>query len=400
MWKKIASIALILILAACSTSGKANFSKDDYKMVTDASNQFAFDLLDELRLLKEENTLFSPISVHLALAMTYNGAATETKEQMASVLHIDQLQLEEVNRAYASFLNKVSNKKAKVKLSIGNSIWLKEGYPFVDDFINDTKNYYDATVREVDMQNPKTADEINKWVRESTKKKIDKIIDDSIDPNTVAYLINAIYFNGHWQKPFDKKRTYEDEFFINGTENVRHPFMFQEGSYRYFESDLFQAIDLPYSGNEMSMIILLPKEGQHLTDLYENMSFENWNNWKTQLHEMEGTIKLPKFKMEYDVQLNEPLMNLGMEIAFSGGADFSKMVENGGVFIDEVKHKSFIDVNEKGTEAAAVTSVAVKETAAMDSFQMIVNRPFFFAIQDNDSGLILFMGEVNNPAAK
>lgn len=395
--KKFLILLLILCLTGCGQMGSAEFSKEDFKNITTANNQFAFDLFHELKESNKPNVFFSPISVHLALAMTYNGAANETKKEMASVLHVNDLQLEELNQAYASFLYRNNLKDRKTTLNFANSIWMKKGYPFLDKFKKDIKDYYHATLEEEDFTDPKTVDKINHWVRKNTNNKIDKIVKD-IPANTVAYLINAIYFKGAWNHPFEKGLTFEDDFYITEQESIKHPFMVNEHQYNYLENDLFQAIELPYENNEMSMYVLLPNKGKTLEDLMKDFTFQTWEQWKSQFSENPGKIILPKFKIEYEANLNDPLIHLGMGKAFSGEADFQNMIKNGGVNIDEVLHKSFIKVDEKGTEAAAVTSVAVVESAfAGQSFTMNVNRPFLFLIQDNESGIILFMGIVSKP---
>lgn len=397
--------SILLLLAGCGSIGgpdfgSAEFEKDDYQLITEANNRFAFDLLDELVQLDEDpNTFFSPISIHSALSMTYNGAAGNTKSEMADVLHIKDFQLEEVNRAYASFLSHTLNRDYEATLNMANSLWLKQGYPFLEEFVTNTEDYYLARVEEMDFQDPKSKDVMNDWVKDHTNGKIKKIIEE-VRPNTVAYLMNAIYFLGEWEHAFDKDQSFEDVFYLEDGQSKPQTFMRQTEKFRYYEDHLMQAIDLPYENEEVSMIIMLPKEDKNLDAFYQNLSFEQWNSWVSQFNKMEGSITLPKFKIEYSAKLNDPLINLGMPEAFSGDADFSKMVENGGILIDEVLHKSYIDVNEKGTEAAAATSISMKEMAApepIDTFTMTVNRPFFFVIQDNETGILLFMGEINAP---
>ncbi|HHW36419.1 MAG TPA: serpin family protein [Bacillales bacterium] len=393
---------LILFLTGCGVTsppnfGSAEFKEDDYKIITEANNRFAFDLLSELVKNKEElNTFFSPFSIHSALAMTYNGAAGETEKEMAEVLHVNSYEQADINRAYASFLSRTFKRDYDATLNITNSLWLKEGYPFLEDFVTKTEDYYLAKVSEMDFSDPKTADAINKWIKQKTNGKIEEMI-ENIEANTVAYLINAIYFYGEWEYSFDEKQTYEDTFYVKGSKPKQQAFMRQTNQFNYYENELIQAIDLPYKDNELSMIVLLPKERASLDDLYQDLTYEQWGNWVSQFNKQEVSITLPKFQMDYSTNLNNPLISLGMPSAFAGNADFSQMVEHGGVSIDEVLHKSYIDVNEKGTEATAVTSVEIKETASPVMKVMKVNRPFFFVILDNESGILLFMGEVNSP---
>ncbi|MCU9614487.1 serpin family protein [Caldibacillus lycopersici] len=385
------------LLAGCGTSSSANFAEEDYKMMSEANNQFAFDLFNELLKIKEaENIFFSPTSVHLALALAYNGAKTETKQEMGAVLHVNQYEVEETNRAYASFLNKMNSDDGYATVNIANSIWIRNGYPFLESFLNTTEDYYGAEVHSVDFMDPKTKDEINEWVEDATNKKIKDMV-QQIKPNTVSYLLNAIYFKGEWKTPFDEKQTYIDTFTLANKQTKPHPFMSQYGKFDYLETNGFQAISLPYANDEMSMIVVLPREGKSLKEFYSQLTAAQWDSWLNDFSKKEGSLQLPKFEMEFEATLNDPLINLGMPLAFSGQADFRAMVEGGGIAIDEVRHKSYIVVNEKGTEAAAATSIAMTESAAMDTFTMTVNRPFFYAIVDNASGTILFLGEMDNP---
>lgn len=392
------TIACLFVLTGCSKVGLSAYEKEDYKRIAETNNRFAFAIHEQLVHLEEGNNIFfSPTSIHMALSMTVNGANGETEKQMMDVLFAEHLTLEELNRGHASFLALLAEKDDAVTLNIANSLWLKEGYPFIDEFVDNVTNFYHAETKEVDFLKPQTKEAINQWVEEATNKKIKNIV-EFIDPATVLYLLNAIYFKGDWDQPFDEHLTHENVFFLADGKQKKHLFMVQDGEFNYFENDLFQAIELPYVNHEASMFIILPHEDQELAQIYDNLSFETWNSWRSQFSKSKGTLYLPKFQMEYDATLNDVLISLGMEDAFTAKADFSNMVENSGVAISEVKHKSYLDVNEQGTEAAAATSIAVVEMAApVDRFTMNVNRPFFLAIQENTSGMILFMGAVNEP---
>jgi len=213
-------------------------------------------------------------------------------------------------------------------------------------------------------------------------------------------LLNAVYFNGKWAFPFNKEQNFEDDFYAGGKNPVTVEYMTNEREYPYFENGQFQAVELPYAGKEFSLAVILPKEGESLEEIVGQLTPEEWERWSQSFAPRRGTVTLPKFQMEYETSLNEPLQRLGMESAFSGLADFSNMVENGGVSIDEVRHKSYVRVDEKGTEAAAATSVAIVESAAGDSFHFKADRPFLFLVRENRSGMILFIGELTEPGAK
>ncbi|NEQ41420.1 MAG: serpin family protein, partial [Okeania sp. SIO3I5] len=245
-----------------------------------------------------------------------------------------------------------------------------------------------------DPESPKI---INNWVKDKTQGKIDKIIEE-FKPNDVMVLLNAIYFQANWQQQFSEFSTKEMPFYlVNGTQK-QHPIMFQSSRYLYYENQYFQAVNLPYKKGLVSMYIFLPREQVGLEEFYQVLNEKNWENWMKQFEGgYEVNLGLPKFKNEYEVTLNDMLKSLGMQIAFqAGGADFSGMSPEK-LFISEVKHKTFVEVNETGTEAAATTSGKITLQSAVIPVDMLVNRPFFFAIRDNNSGTILFMGKITNP---
>ena len=368
-----------------------------------ANTRFAFNLFGELtRTEPGENIFISPTSISLALAMTYNGADGQTREAMAEVLQIADMDLETVNRAFAELRTILQNPDPAVQLDIANSIWAREGLAFKEDFLQRNQQFYEAAIEELDFDDPEASSIINNWVKEQTRDRIEEIVDEDIDPSTVMFLINAIYFNGEWGHKFDPEHTQDASFFLPDGTQVTRPFMHQEDTYRYHEKDSFQAIALPYGeGDRISMYIFLPAEDSSLEDFLGGLNTETWSEHMTAFREMEGEISLPRFTFEYESGLKETLKALGMEVAFDPReADFGAMYpiragEN--LYIEDVKHKTFIDVNEQGTEAAAVTSVEIRMESAMETFQMDMNRPFFFAICDDLTGTILFMGSLVTP---
>ncbi|MDF5730081.1 MAG: serpin family protein, partial [Rhizonema sp. PD38] len=234
-------------------------------------------------------------------------------------------------------------------------------------------------------------------VDENTHGKINKIV-ETIDPKQMLFLINAVYFKGSWTNEFDKKQTANYPFYLTSGEQKQHPMMSQKGKYRYYENKEFQAVSLPYGKDgKVSFYIFLPKQTSSLTTFYKNLNAENWEKWMSQFSKREGSIRLPRFKMNYDLTLNKALTALGMGEAFSSKANFSEMGKN--LAISEVKHKTFVEVNEEGTEAAAATSVGIMPLSAplQGPFQMMVNRPFFCAVRENSTGSVLFMGSIAEP---
>ncbi|MFS0514054.1 serpin family protein [Nostoc sp. UIC 10607] len=373
--------------------------KTDTRIV-DSSNKFGFKLFSEvLKGDNEKNVFISPSSIAIALAMTYNGASGSTQQAMAKTLELQGMNLPEINSSYAAVLKQLlDNQDAKVQLSIANSLWANQDVSFAPDFLKRTQDFYQAKVSNLNFKDAAASSIINNWVEENTKGKITKIV-ETIEPNQVLFLINAIYFKGNWSNQFDKSQTAQYPFYITSGRRKQHPMMSQEGDYRYYENEQFQAVSLPYGKDgKLSFYIFLPKQNSNLKAFYQNLNVENWQKWMTQFNKQKGFIRLPRFKIDYDVTLNDALKTLGMEEAFSDKANFSGMGKN--FAISQVKHKTFVEVNEEGTEAAAATSVGIVATSLREEpepFRMIVERPFFCAIRDNQTGNLLFMGSIIEP---
>ena len=369
--------------------------------VTAANTKFSFKLFSEI--LKQNNSqnsqniFISPTSVAIALAMTYNGAKGETQQAMAKTLELQGISLQEINSANAALIAAVQNADDKVQLNIANSLWAKQDINFNSDFLQTTEDFYKATVTNLDFSDPGAVNAINDWVKQSTNGKIDRIV-QQINPDDVMFLINAIYFKGKWTKEFNPAQTTQQPFYLTAGEEKQHPLMSQSGEYSYYENKKFQAVSLPY-GNDgrLSLYVFLPSDNSSLTAFYQALNADNWEKWIAQFRNRQGSIRLPRFKINYELTLNDTLKALGMEVAFEPKADFSGIGDN--LALSEVKHKTFVEVNEEGTEAAAATSVGITLTSAPSEqpFQMNVDRPFFCAIRDNQTGTVLFMGSIVNP---
>ncbi|MDJ0520135.1 MAG: serpin family protein [Trichodesmium sp. MO_231.B1] len=370
------------------------------KKLVSANNKFAFQLFSKIQKFQpNENIFISPSSIAIALSMTYNGASGKTQEAMTKTLNFQGMSLEEINQANQELGILLDSLNSDIKLNIANSIWTKIGVPFEQKFLRINQEFYQSQVREIDFENPQSPEIINNWIEYNTKGKIDKII-DTLDRDSVMVLLNAIYFQGNWQQEFDNFSTLDRPFYLSNGIEKQHPTMLKLSQYSYYENQTFQAIGLPYGEGRVSMYVFLPKEEIGLEKFHQTLNEENWENWMLKFESQTVTLSLPKFKNEYEVTLNNVLKTLGMEIAFDiKTADFSGMSSiPPELYIDEMKHKTFVEVNETGTEAAAATSIAIGAASAMvTSLNMFVNRPFFFAIRDNNSGTILFMGEITNP---
>jgi len=367
-----------------------------------AHNGFGFDVLKELtKKDMENNIVISPPGIALALSMTLNGASESTKIAMAKTLKTNAIDIKKLNEENALLIKLLSNPDPGVTLTLANSIWTKKGLLFLPEFLQTNKTYYNAEIQSLDFSMPSSVDTINTWVSKSTKGKIPTIVSSPLDSSIVMYLINAIYFYGTWTNEFDATLTEMKPFTLPTKTKIQHPYMVQtRKDFLYQNTDIFQAIQLPYGKNKsLSMTILLPKNSS--TDLFKQLTHATWNSWMKSFSETEGTVFMPKFKIEYMTSLKNSLLALGMVPAFSSEtANFSGMRQEKDLFISDVVHKTYIDVNEKGTQAAAVTSSGFtlpSNGSAKKTFTMDINKPFFFAITDSGSGEILFMGTVHNP---
>ncbi|MFQ6113663.1 MAG: serpin family protein [bacterium] len=369
------------------------------KRLVESDNKFSFKLFKEIiKEEKDKNVFISPLSVSMALGMTLNGANGETRAAMEQTLEFTGMTTEEINQSYKSLIELLAQLDPEVIFQIANSIWYRQGMTFEEEFINLNRTFFNALVRALDFGDPNSVNIINDWVKENTNGKIEKII-ERIDPGIVMFLINAIYFKGTWTYEFDKELTQDDSFTLPGGSQKACKMMIQTGGFNYFENNDFQAIDLPYGKGQFRMTIFLPRGSKDVDSLVEEFDAQNWNTWLASFSPDSVTLQLPRFKLEYEIKLNDVLNALGMGIAFAPGrADFTMMYKPGGLWIDYVKHKTYVEVTEEGTEAAAVTVVAIRDSAGGPEIKfMRVDRPFVFVIRENHSQTILFMGKIVEP---
>ncbi|MBW4652823.1 MAG: serpin family protein [Kaiparowitsia implicata GSE-PSE-MK54-09C] len=368
--------------------------------VSAAQTRFAFNLLAQVApQANGENLMISPSSVAIALSMLYNGASGDTQQAMTEALALQEVTIDDLNSSNAILKQQLETADPNVRVAIANSLWMRDSFPVNSGFLETNQDYYDAEVSAIDFDNPAAVNTINDWVSRNTEGKIPTIL-DNINPDDVMFLINAIYFNGAWSAPFNPRETMDRLFYTPDGTSSDSPFMSQRGSYQYLANDQFQAIHLPYGDSQqMSMVVMLPSESSTLPELLSSLSSDQWESWMEQFRRQEGMIQLPRFTSDYSVSLNETLKAMGMAVAFSPSeADFAGISPEQ-IYVSDVKHKTYIDVNEQGTEAAAATSIGVTTTSMPidPPFFMVCDRPFFYAIQDNETGTILFMGTVVNP---
>jgi serpin B len=375
-----------------------------------ASRCFAFKLLREIVTKAENQNIFiSPISISMALAMVCNGATSETEKAICEALELHGMAPADVNAAQMILRKALETLPPEVELTIANSLWGRKEVTFCPDFLQQTARFYSAEIETLDFSSTHAVPAINGWVKNKTKGKISSII-DSISPLDFLILLNAIYFKGNWMDPFDPELTREEPFHLaNGTER-KHPLMRQTGRYHYLETDRFQAVSLAYGeGNRVWLDLFLPTKQSSLAEFLKSLNGVEWEQWQGMLKRRPGEIILPRFKLSFEKHLNEVLQALGMGIAFDPArAEFERIcppLPQGRTFIGDVIHKTFAEMNEEGTEAAAVTAVLMRAAGPPDiprdppkPFRLLVDRPFFFVIRDTSTRTILFMGAVFDPA--
>lgn len=370
------------------------------------NNEFAMEMYSEINE-SGKNLFFSPWSISSALAMTFEGAKAKTAEEMKTVLHLQGNDLER-RSSFAKIFNALNKNNSDYELSTANALWAQENYPFLEDYVNTTKKYYSAEFTNMDFVN-KTEESrktINSWVEEKTNDKIKNLIPaGTLNEMTRLVLTNAIYFKGDWQTPFDKTKTKKENFKVNETTTVQADMMsLKEGKekFNYGETEELQIIEMAYKGKELSMIALLPKN--NISEVESMLSAEKLNEWKDSMHKKEVYVYFPKFKFETKYFIANNLSEMGMPTAFSSNADFTGMFDssktNENLFISEVIHQAFVQVDEEGTEAAAATGVVMAGTAMpTDPIEFRADHPFIFIIQENSTGSILFMGKVIDPTS-
>ncbi|MGF1636639.1 MAG: serpin family protein [Cyclobacteriaceae bacterium] len=407
------SIAILLV-ALCSFTSceKQNITIDDNNLpnvrslttteqeVIVSSNNFSLDLLSTINTNFESDNLFiSPFSISAALSMTANGAKGDTKEAIKKALHTSHMTDEEMNEAYKGLVEFMLELDKKTDLQIANSNWYTQDLSIHQDFASVLRTYYDAEVKAADFDNPATKDLINGWIENKTRGKIKDML-DAIPPDAIMYLINAIYFKSEWKYKFDEALTGKKAFYTPAGEK-QVDMMHSKGVKlsRFFNND-FVLADLPYGNGQFSMTVLVSNSGKDINNIIAGLDAEKLGDYISQADTATMEVYLPKFILEFKKELKEVLTDIGMGIAFTGDADFTGLFqEELSAAISRVLHQSFIEVNEKGTEAAAATIVEIIRTSYPPEPTVInVNRPFAFFIREKHSNTILFAGKMLDPS--
>ena len=371
------------------------------QQVVASANTFSFALFQQTIMEQpDKNVFISPLSASMALAMACNGARTTTEQEMRTTLGYGNLTQTDLNESCKSLYDVLTTLDPKVTLKIANAIWSDRTLTVLPQFIQVNKNYFSAEVDVLNFRDPSALEVINGWCDRHTNGRIPKIL-DRLDPATVMAILNALYFKGTWTVEFDKTLTKADRFNLQGGGTVDCTMMRVTEKFAYFYDGEVAAVDLPYGDGHFSMTLLLPKAGVEIDEFVQRYTADQWAIWKKQLTLREGTVEMPKFKMEYDITLNDILKALGIQSAFSSGmADFSGISAIDRLFISLVKQKTFLQVDEEGTEAAAVTAILFERTSAGSGptqFFLRLDRPFVLMIRDHATDSILFIGRILKP---
>jgi serpin B len=376
-----------------------NYTSGKLSSLVDSLNLFSIDFYQKISENKKDNIFFSPYSIFVALSMAYEGAYGNTAQQMYNILRF--LQNDSATQgSFGRIYNLLNQKQTGYKISTANAFWIQQNYPFLSGYVNLLKNYYMAEANELDFsKNVEAAGIINSWIENQTNGKIKDMIDSAaLSEFTRLVLTNAIYFKGLWENPFDPKYTSQMDFKLNSNETAKVDIMSLTGcTFNYTETDELQILKLPYKESDLSMVIILPKDND-ISIADSALNALDLEDWRSSLQEIKINIDIPKFKFETEYNLNNILKNMGMIDAFSANdADFSGMDGTKNLFISNVLHKAFVEVDEEGTEAAAATAVIV--TTSMITTNFNADHPFVFLIQHEETGAILFMGKIMNPAS-
>lgn len=396
------SLAILLVCVMSGTAYQTESGQSEVaRSLSQPYAQFGFDMLRELSAAHPGSNIFlSPASVAVALAMTSNGAQAATRDAILKTLHSDSQSIDTFNAANRALVSAMSN-TASVQLSMANALWLQQGFPVESSFQNLLAKDYRAQAENIDFRNPASVETINGWVAKQTSDRITKLL-DHIDASTLIVLTNAIAFKGKWSLPFDPKQTAPHDFTRADGAVVSVPMMKHTAEYQYGSANGLEAIRLPYTDGSFTMYIVLPKDPDRMRSFLDQLTPDSFSHLTMSLQNTRGTIELPRFTIKYEVTLNTVLRKLGMGIAFGDTADFSGIQKSRQLQISEVRHATFLHVDEEGTEAAGATSIGIRPLAMRvepPPFHMIVDRPFFVAIFDERNGQILFSGTIDNPAS-
>ena len=389
-----------MFVVACASSDHSESNEEPVNIKV--SEKFATTFFKLAAKKPDSNVVVSPYSVSTALSMAYNGAGSKTKTEMQDVLDYSGLSDEAVNQQNSSLYKSLMHVNPSSELTVANAMFANKNFEFVKAFMDSNQKYYGAKLETLDFADLSTVNKINNWVKDNTKSKIPSIL-DKVAPDAILYLVNAVYFKGVWLDEFKKDETQPADFKLSNGRKKTVEMMNRSAKMSYFAGNNFQAVMLPYKDKRLQMCIFLPDKKSNITAFINSLTPESWSEWREQFRKEEGHLGLPRFKVEYKTELSDLLKAAGMPCAFEDNcADFKKMIEQNAM-ISRVLHKTYLEVNEKGTEAAAATAIEMSVTSApmnpKPPFDMICDRPFVVAIRDEKTNAILFVGAIVDPPA-
>ncbi len=398
------------MISACRShkniSGHADIQTSKYTIesLAESNNLFAVDLFKQIQS-KSENLIFSPYSIGTVLAMIYSGSGGKTAAEMSEVLYFPTQELLDPVESTMRESMQATDTMQGTDFRLANAIWAQEDFSFLPDYLARVEKYYDAPLSLMDFvetsNREESRKEINHWVEEKTNNRIQDLIQPGIlDASTRLVLTNAIYFNGGWMFPFDTAATFPSLFHTSKQESIKTDFMHQTRSYPYYEDEEIQAISLPYKNKRMALMVILPKSIEGWRLISQVINYERINLVISGMGTREVQLALPKFRSELQINLRQELTSLGMGTAFNRHADLSGMTGEENLYVDEVIHKAFIEVNEMGTEAAAATAaiIGLKSSLRDDPVRFNADHPFVFFLLDRQTGCIIFTGRLVKPS--
>jgi len=398
----ITALLFSVLLWQCGNDGVKPEQGQPVQVSADVAartTDFAFDFFKKFQAMQpaNDNIFVSPLSLHMALGMLLNGAEGETAAQISKTLKTEGVPQADLNQAYQALLEGLPKADPKVQLGLANSVWYRNTFKVEANFLNVLRSSFDAEVAGLDFAAPTAKDKINAWASDKTKGKIDKVI-DQINPSDVMFLLNALYFKGDWKAQFDAKLTDDAPFYLSKGGQKTVKMMRIKNNFKVAQREGYGAVQLPYASGNFNLTLLIPDRESDVNKLINGLSAANWQQLQTAMREQSATVGLPRFTLEYETKLNEVLQASGMTRAFSDQAQLGKINPTADLFVSLVKQNTFLGIDEKGTEAAAVTTIGVGVTSVgpMEP-TFIADRPFVIVISEKTSNTILFMGKIMNP---
>lgn len=410
---KILKISKLIIVSVGLTAFGCNDDNVDYRpdpvrpvvipeRISTGTNDFAFDFIKNLQQVEnaDKNLFVSPLSLHIALGMLLNGAENETASEILKTLKMEGVSQADLNKAYKTLLNDMPAADSKVTLGLANSVWYRNTVQVETDFKNVLNQSFNAEITGLEF-NKAALDKINQWASDKTNGKIKKVL-DQLDPNAVMYLLNALYFKGDWAAKFDSKNTQDNAFHLQSGTDKNVKMMFNNGDFVALTSDKYSAAKLPYGNGQFEMTILLPQAGTSINDVLNSFATAEWTKIRSASGTRKVNIGLPRFSLDYSIQLNKTLAGMGINKAFTDLAEFGKISKSTKTLVSLIKQDTYLGIDESGTEAAAVTTIGMVATnvGPAEPLQIICDRPFGIIISEKTSNTILFMGRIMNPESK